>query len=133
MTIIETKYVKIKDFWNHHYFKSVKSIYLILTKNDSQWFSCWIWGQNLAWSIFRVSLKLKWKRWFLGNVYISGGIIRKKILHSDYHSSRWSWWKKTRKTFHKLHIKFFSMLHCEFFVVMSIYGSKYLQKSIFMG
>ena len=39
--------------------------------------------------------------------YISGGIIRKNILHSDYHSARWYWCKKTRKTFHKLHIKFF--------------------------
>ena len=32
--------------------------------------------------------------------------------------------KKTRKTFHKLHINFFPMLDCEF--VMSIYGSKLL-------
>ena len=32
--------------------------------------------------------------------------------------------KMTRKTFHKLRIKFFLMLNCEFFIAMSIYGLK---------
>ena len=38
--------------------------------------------------------------------YISGGIIRKNILHSDYHSARWYWCKKDQKnppkTLHKI-------------------------------
>ena len=34
--------------------------------------------------------------------------------------------KKTRKTFQTLHIIFFLMLNCEFFIVMTIYGSKLL-------
>ena len=29
--------------------------------------------------------------------YFSGGIIRKDILHSDYHSARWYWCKKDQK------------------------------------
>ena len=35
-------------------------------------FSCWIWEQNVIWSIFSVSLniwKLKWKYWFLGQFH----------------------------------------------------------------
>ena len=34
--------------------------------------------------------------------------------------------KKTRKTFHKLRIRFFLMLNCKFFIITSIYGSKLL-------
>ena len=41
--------------------------------------------------------------------------------------------KKTRKTFHNFHMKLFSMLNCEFFIVMSIYGSKRLKKFISRG
>ena len=40
------------------------------------------------------------------SLYISGGIIRKNILHSDYHCARWYWCKKDQKnlwqTSHKI-------------------------------
>ena len=59
--------------------------------------------------------------------YISGVIIRKNILRSDYHSVRWYWCKKDQEnlpqTSHKF---FFSVLNCEFFIVVSIYDSKLL-------
>ena len=59
--------------------------------------------------------------------YISSVIIRKDfyvqiaIVPGDIHA------KKTRETFHKLHIKFFfSKFNCELFTVISICGSKLL-------
>ena len=46
--------------------------------------------------------------------YISRGIIRKNILHQDYHRAKDIVTKKSGKTFQKLAIKnFFSMLNCE--------------------
>ena len=44
--------------------------------------------------------------------YISGGITRKNILHSDYHGAGDIDAKKTKKAFHKLQKKFFSRLNC---------------------
>ena len=38
---------------------------------------------------------------------ISGGIIRKDILHSDYHSTRWYWCKKDQKNLPQTSYKFF--------------------------
>ena len=40
--------------------------------------------------------------------HISGGIIRKKILHSDYHSTRWYWCKKDQKNLPQISHKIFS-------------------------
>ena len=40
--------------------------------------------------------------------YISGGIIRKNILHSDYHSARWYWCKKDQKNLPQTSHKIFS-------------------------
>ena len=40
--------------------------------------------------------------------YISGGIIRKNILRSDYHSARWHWCKKDQKNFPQTSNKVFS-------------------------
>ena len=39
--------------------------------------------------------------------YISGGIIRKNILHQDYHSARWYWCKKFQKNPQTWDEKFF--------------------------
>ena len=39
--------------------------------------------------------------------YISGLIIRKNILHSDYHSTRWYWCKKDQKNLPQTSYKFF--------------------------
>ena len=40
--------------------------------------------------------------------YISGGIIRKNILRSDYHSAKWYWCKKDQKNFPQTSHKIFS-------------------------
>ena len=40
--------------------------------------------------------------------YISGGIIRKNILHSDYHSAKWYWCKKDQKNLPQTSHKIFS-------------------------
>ena len=58
--------------------------------------------------------------------YISGGIIKKNILNSDYHIARWYWCKKRPEKPPTNFTCFFSMLHCEFFIAMSINGSKHL-------
>ena len=53
--------------------------------------------------------------------YISGGIIRKNVLPSDYLSAWWYWCKKNRKNFPQSSDKFFFLLlNCDFFIVMSI-------------
>ena len=40
--------------------------------------------------------------------YISGGIIRKNILRSDYHSAKWYWCKKDQKNLPQTSHKIFS-------------------------
>ena len=40
--------------------------------------------------------------------HISGGIIRKNILHSDYHCTRWYWCKKDQKNLPQISHKIFS-------------------------
>ena len=53
--------------------------------------------------------------------YISGGIIRKNILPSDYLSAWWYWCKKNWKNFPQSSDKFFFLLlNYDFFIVMSI-------------
>ena len=52
--------------------------------------------------------------------YISVGIIRKDILCSYYYSARWYWRKKGQKNLLQTSHNFFSMLGCEFLIVMSI-------------
>ena len=66
--------------------------------------------------------------------YISGVSIRKNILHQDCHSAKWYWCKKVQNNLPQTRDKtFFSMLNCEFFIAVSIYGSKLLQKFVFRG
>ena len=91
-----------------------------LGTNGIQWFFMILWISE----IFSFNFKLGFFTYF---EYISGGIIRKNILRSDYHGARWYWCKKDQKnlpqTSHKI---FFSRRICEFFIVMSIYGSRIL-------
>ena len=102
----------------------------------------WGWGNKVEFNVFFMifwisesfSLYLLVKNSFNFKLsfftyfeYISGVIIRKNILRSDYHSVRWYWCKKDQEnlpqTSHKF---FFSVLNCEFFIVVSIYDSKLL-------
>ena len=74
--------------------------------------------QSLNWFNFKLGF-------FTYFEYILGGIIRQNILHSDYHSARWYWCKKTRKTFHKLDINVFLFV-AEFLKLWSLHCYEHL-------
>ena len=51
------------------------------------------------------NFKLRFSTYF---EYISGGIIRRNILHSDYHAAMWYWCKKDQKNLSQTSHKIFS-------------------------
>ena len=83
-----------------------------------QWFFMILWISEISSLCFLVKNSFKFKLGFFIILNIFRGIRSEKTFPlSDYHSARWYYPKKTRKTFHKLHIKFFLnaslwILHC---------------------
>ena len=79
---------------------------------ESMWNSMvflWFWISE-SFSLYllvenRFILKLGFFTYF---DHISGGIIRKNILHSDYHCTRWYWCKKDQKNLPQISHKIFS-------------------------
>ena len=62
--------------------------------------------------------------------YISGGIVRKIILRSDYHSARWYWCKKDQENLPQTSHKIFSQC---LIVNSSLLWAFMVQKFIFRG
>ena len=83
-----------------------------------QWFFMILWISEISSLYFLVQNSFKFKLGFFIILNIFWGIRSEKTFSlSDYHSARWYYPKKTRKTFHKLHIDFFLnaslwILHC---------------------
>ena len=93
---------------------------------EIQWFFMILWISESFSLYLLVKNSFNFKLGFFTYFeYISGGIIRKNILHSDYHSARWYWCKKTRKTFHKLHINVFLFV-VEFLKLWSLHCYEHL-------
>ena len=94
--------------WNH---KNVRNCYIWGSGNQ-----CGIeWFFMILWISESFSLYLLVKNSFNFNLgfftyfeYISRDIIRKNILHSDYHSARWYWCKEDQKNLPQTSHKIFS-------------------------
>ena len=67
----------------------------------------WISGSFSLYLLVKNSFNFK-LGFFTYFEYISGGIIRKNILHSDYHSAKWYWCKKDQKNLPQTSHKIFS-------------------------
>ena len=131
-----TKKTKKKNFlvfilqdvtsWNH---KNVRNFYFLgyfgrLGTNvefNVFFMILWISESFSLYLLIKNSFNFKLE-FFIYLEYISGGIIRKNILHSDYHSARWYWCKKYQKNLPQTSNFFFSILNCGFFIFLCIYG-----------
>ena len=74
---------------------------------EIQWFSMILWFSESFSLYLLVNNSFNFKLGFFTYFeYISGVIVRKNILFSDYHSARWYWCKKDQKnllqTSHKI-------------------------------
>ena len=70
----------------------------------------WISESFSLYLLVKNSFKFK-LRFFTHFEYISGGIIRKNIFHSDYHSARWYEYKKDQKNLQQTSHKIFSQCY----------------------
>ena len=79
------------------------------TQCGIQWFFMILWISESFSLYLLVKNSFNFKLGFFTYFeYISGGIIRKNILHSDYHSARWYWCKKDQKNLPQTSHKIFS-------------------------
>ena len=113
--------------------KCKKLLFLVVlwgpgTQCGIQWFFMILWISESFSLYLLVKNSFNFKLGFFTSFeYISGDIIRKIILRSDYYIARWCWCKKHQKNLPQTSHKFFlSMFNCEFFIASSIYGSKLL-------
>ena len=109
--------------WNH---KNMRNCYFFLGGgyfvdvgtnvefNDFVWFCEFLkvsgsifWLKTVSSLYLLVKNSFNFKLGFLLILNLIQGALAEKKFLTDYHSTRWYWCKNPRKTFHKLHIKFF--------------------------
>ena len=79
------------------------------TQCGIQWFFMILWISESFSLYLLVKNSFNFKLGFFTYFeYISGGIIRKNILRSDYHSAKWYWCKKDQKNLPQTSHKIFS-------------------------
>ena len=98
--------------WNH---KNARNCYFVGVLWEPgnqcgiQWFFMILWISESFSLYLLVKNSFNFKLGFFTYFeYISGGIIRKNILRSDYHSAKWYWCKKDQKNLPQTSHKIFS-------------------------
>ena len=106
--------LKRKSYWALSLQKREKLLFLGVLWGPGnqcgiQWFFMILWISESFSLYLLVKNSFNFKLGFFTYFeYISGGIIRKDISLSDYHSSRWYWCKKVQKYLPQTSHKFFA-------------------------
>ena len=96
---------EIKKTWEIAILRGIWGAWELMRNSMSFFIILWIW-ESFSFDLL-VKNSFNFKLGFFSYFeYISGSIIRKTILRSDYHSTRWHWCKKDQKnlpqTSHKI-------------------------------
>ena len=104
------KHEKLLFFWGGYFVDVGTNVEF----NDFVWFCEFLkvsgsifWLKTVSSLYLLVKNSFNFKLGFLLILNLIQGALAEKKFLTDYHSTRWYWCKNPRKTFHKLHIKFF--------------------------